>query len=361
MLRQGSAPSVTAVVVNHNGGEHVLQTMEALCGQSSPPASIILVDSGSDDGSPERVAAGYPDTVICRLPSNRGPAAARNKGLAVASTDLVLLLDVDIYPDRDCLARLLQAYQNERPSVVCPRILLLPEEDVVHCDGAEAHFLGTMSLRNGYRPLSEVSGEVRAPVRACGSACLLVDRLGVLQAGGFDELYFFYFEDLEFSIRLRASGHRLLWEPSAVVRHDRGEGTPGLSYRGARAYPARRAYLTLRNRLLTIGIHYRLWTILVLSPALALYEAATIFVCLQRGWGGQWLRAWAWQVRNVRRIMERRRRSQRARILRDREILAGGPVPLAPGFTSSRPQMAAVAVLSAALGAYWRLARHVIC
>jgi len=356
---RGLEPAVTAVVVNYNGGERVLAALKAVTGQSCPPASVVLVDNGSADGSADAVARRFPDITVLQLGANRGPAAARNKGLELATSDLVLLLDADIYLQDDCLARLRATYEAERPSVVCPRILLHPE-DLVHCDGAAMHFIGNMALRNGYQPLSAVRTEARALVQACGSACLLVDRRCVLAAGGFDTLYFFYFEDLEFSFRLSASGHRILYEPSAVVRHDRRRGTPGLSYRGVGTYPPQRVYLTLRNRLLTIGIHFQRRTLLVLAPALALYETAALITCLARGWGKQWLRAWAWQVKNAPAIRERRRRNQRTRVLSDQELIVGGPLPFAPGFARSRLEKAAVKALSAVLDAYWRLARGLL-
>ncbi len=192
----------------------------------------------------------------------------------------------------------------------------------------------------------------------CLSACLLVERSLALDAGGFDEDYFFYFEDLEFSIRLAGRGHRFLCDPAGVAYHDRGEGTPGLSFRGDGAYPARRFYLTARNRWMTILIHYRFRTLIVLAPALALYELAVLGLALRRGWLLQWLSAWFWQPAHTRALLAKRRRALRGRRRRDRELLRGGPLPLAPGLIQSRTIKTAVSTLSAGLNLYWRLARR---
>jgi GT2 family glycosyltransferase len=166
-------------------------------------------------------------------------------------------------------------------------------------------------------------------VGACIGACMLVDRDAVLDAGGFDERYVFYFEDLEFSLRMRALGHSILCVPEAIVHHDRGRGTPGLSYRGQGTYPHRRAYLTMRHRLLTMITHYRLRTLLILSPALALYEVATLALALKNGWIRPWMEAWLWQARNFADIRRQRRIMQARRQVPDRVLLSGGALPLA--------------------------------
>jgi len=357
--QRGAPPSISAVVVNFNGGTRTLNCLDSLMRQTWSPLRVVVVDNGSEDDSPRQIKDRFHDVELLELGENRGLPAARNVGLSHVTSDLVLLLDNDILLEPDCLERLVAAWDETRPTVVCPRIRLIPERDIIQADGAAAHFVGTMILRHGNRPVAEVSA-VRSEVGACIGACYLLDRKRVVDAGGFDEIYFFYFEDLEIALRLRALGHAFLCEPAAVVFHDRGEGTAGLSFRGTGTYPARRGYLSIRHRLLTILIHYRLRTILLLLPALAAYELASLVLALTKGWGAAWLKAWLWQVRNAGIIRRRRRIAQRARVRNDRDLLVGGPLPLTPGLTRSRLAGSAVAVLSTVLDAYWRLVRQLI-
>jgi GT2 family glycosyltransferase len=355
----GRPPSVSAVVINYNGGDRTLRCLESLCRQTTRLERIVVVDNGSEDGSPERIRDRFDGVEVLELGSNRGLPAARNVGLAAVDSDLVLLADSDVYLERDALDKLVAARVETEATVVCPRIRLIPERNVVQADGAAAHFLGTMVLRHAYTDV-ELLPEERTRVGGCIGACYLLDRRHVVDAGGFDETYFFYFEDLEFMLRLATRGHQFVCEPAALAFHDRGEGTAGLSFRGSGSYPLRRAYLSMRHRWLTILIHFRLRTLVLLLPALALYELAVVSYALSRGWGLQWLRAWAWHVRNVPLIVRRRRAAQRARVRDDRDLLVGGPLPLAPGLVRAPMVAAAVSGLSAVLDAYWRVARHVI-
>jgi GT2 family glycosyltransferase len=175
---------------------------------------------------------------------------------------------------------------------------------------------------------------------------VLADRAALLEAGGMDESFFIYLEDLELGLRLRSLGHRLTLDPAAIAWHDRGAGTPNLSYREQRAYPKRRAFLTMRNRLQTICLHYRVGTILALAPALALYELATLVLATRGGWLRPWFAAWCWQVSHARDLARRRRVIQDRRRLDDWRLLVGGPPPLAAGVLHSKFERHAVAALT---------------
>jgi GT2 family glycosyltransferase len=353
--RSGSPAPISAVVVSCNGGERTLRTLEALRSQETPLAAVVLVDNGSTDGTPSRVRAGFPEVDVLELGENRGLPAARNAGLRRAETELVLLLDHDVYVAPGCIARLaahLESCVADGTAVVCPRIRLIPERGTVQADGAQAHFLGTMTLRHGFRPLDGLPQEP-AEVGGCVGACMLVRRGTILEAGGFDELFFFYLEDHEFSLRLRGLGHRIICEPAAEVFHERAAGTPGLSFRGEGSYPAPRTYLTLRHRLVTVLVHYRARTLWLLAPALVAAEAMSLAAAVSRGHGWQWIRAWGWIAGHPGELWTRRRRAQDGRRIGDGALLSGGPIPLAPGAVRNPALAAAARWASAALDAYW--------
>lgn len=354
MLRE--SVDVTAIVINFNGGHKLLSCVDALAAQSVPLCAIIVVDNGSTDGSLASVEQRHPDVRMLRLGENSGLPAARNAGLAAAHSHYVVLLDNDIYLRPDCIESMLRAQQAEQATVVCPRIILFPECNCVQTDGAENHFLGVMSLRHPATPV-DIAREERVGVNSAIGACYFLDRQAVVDAGSFDALYFFYLEDLEFSLRLRGLGYRFVFESQAVALHDRGSGTPGLSFRGTGDYPPRRAYLTMRNRLMTVFIHYRWRTLIVLSPALVLYELASSIYCIRRGWLAEWARAWGWLWHHRGKIAKRRQRMCRLRKVAESDILSGGTIPFSEGLLQSRFQRVLADGLSTLLNGYWRLVR----
>jgi GT2 family glycosyltransferase len=175
-----------------------------------------------------------------------------------------LIIDHDIYADPRCVEEMVRAWDAERPTVICPRIRLLPARELIQVEGAAPHFLGTLILRHGYQPVRDTP-----PCRLCRRlhGWLHAARSSSCHRGRrFDDSFFFYLEDLEFSLRLRALGLRFWCQPTAEVFHELAQGTPGLAFRGRGSYPARRAYYTMRNRLQVILVHYRVRTMLVLLP-----------------------------------------------------------------------------------------------
>jgi glycosyltransferase involved in cell wall biosynthesis len=169
-----------AVVVNYNGGERIANTIRALSSASLPPSRIILVDNASTDGSREKVCLEFPEIELLAMPGNIGLAAARNAGLRHAGPGLVLLVDGDVYVTDRCIAILQRDLREAGAAVACPRVVFHPDLDLIQCDGAAAHFAGTMSLRHANLPLDGRAASEMQPhaveVGACIGACMLVDR-----------------------------------------------------------------------------------------------------------------------------------------------------------------------------------------
>lgn len=354
-----TSQSVSAIIVNHNGGQDVINCLKALLEQTFPLEKVIVVDNASTDNSQSNILRQFPDVDLIQLDQNLGLSKARNIGLSKATSKLVLILDDDIYVHKECIHRLYKAYKRYNPVVVCPRILLYPEAKIVQCDGAEPHFIGTLKLRHAYGSIDTLTSAV-SEVLACGGACMLVDRKIVLAAGGFDESYFFYFEDLEFCLRMRSFGYSIVCEAKAIVYHDQGIGTPHLSFRGNTPYPIRRVYFNIRHRLMTLLIHYKLRTLFVLSPAILLYEMATFVGVVKRGWHRIWWRAILSIIADNTYIVARRKFVAANRKRCDRDLLSGGQLPFAPGFTQSGLEKMAVRALSTILDLYWKTVRNMI-
>ena len=358
MSRQNSnaGERITAVVINYNSGPALAAAIEALRNQTVTFEEIIVVDNDSTDGSTDIDNRDEAFRLI-QSGENAGAAAARNAGFEAATTELVMVIDADMLPAPDCAENLLRTLDEFEATVALPRIVYAPEFTTVQFDGGDPHFLGLLSLHNRDTPLAD-SPAVDRIVNAAPSSCLLVNRERVLALGGFCSFYFFYFEDLEFGQRLTMAGERIVFTSSAVTGHDQGEGTPGLSYRGTGDYPKRRAYLTMRNRLLTIACLYSGRSIVLLLPALVVFEGVTFLGSIWRGWTAQWLSAWWWLFRNHRVWRRHRVMAQSHRQCRDSAVLTGGDIPFATGFLNAGWQERLAAVLSAMLNGWWRAVRR---
>jgi hypothetical protein len=188
--------------------------------QRRPPV-IVVDDASADPAAIAAIAAAHGARVI-RRPVNGGPGAARNTGLAAASTELVAFLDSDCVPEPGWLDRLLPHFADPAVGAVAPRI-------VPHQAGTSwlARYEGASStLDMGARP-SIVRPAARVPY-VPGAA--LVVRRAAAGSGFADGM--FVGEDVDFIWRLGVAGWRVRYEPSATMGHDhRVEFRPWFSRR----------------------------------------------------------------------------------------------------------------------------------
>ena len=185
---------------------------------SALPASlpVLVVDDGSADPGPTRAVAAEFGARLLRHQVSRGPAAARNTGLARVRTDLVAFLDSDVVPVPGWLGLLRRHLDDPAVGVVGPRVLGgVPRPG----DGWLCRYeAARSSLDLGPRP---------APVQPLGrvaylpSAALLARRSALLLGGtpGFDATMPVA-EDVDLVWRVHEAGWRVRYEPAAAVRHD---------------------------------------------------------------------------------------------------------------------------------------------
>jgi len=210
-------PRVAAVVPNWNGARWLPGCLAALRAQRRPFDALIVVDNGSADGS----ADGLGDDVrVVRLGTNRGFAAAANRGIAAAEgCDAVALINSDVVLAEDWLERTAEALTCG-VAAVASKMVRLDDPSVLDDTGDFLRRDGVCEQRgHGRRDDGrwDAPGEVFA---ACAGAALY-RRAAVLEAGGFDERLVSYLEDVELGLRLRLAGWRVRYEP-AVARHAGG-------------------------------------------------------------------------------------------------------------------------------------------
>jgi len=325
-LSAAGTARVTVVIVNFNGGAHVVRCLEGLATQTVPPERILLVDNASSDGSlaacRELVAAGSglaERTTIDALGANVGFAAGSNRGFALADTEFVALLNPDAFPEPGWLEALVAAAQAHPESAAFgSRQMLAGRPGVLDGIGDRWHVSG-LAWREGHgRPMGPADLVAREIFSPCAAAALY-RRAAVVAAGAFDEDYFCFGEDVDLGFRLRLAGHTARYVPDAVVEHVGGGSSEG--------------------RLATyLGHRNLLWTLVkntpgpILPAALLAHLSQSIFVGVMlgyRGRGGAFARAKWDAVAGLGNCWRKRRGVQAGRRVSTWRILSS--IDLAPG------------------------------
>jgi GT2 family glycosyltransferase len=188
--------------------------------QTLAPWQIIVVDNASRDASTRGIEERHPAVQAIRLTKNIGFAAANNLAVNLArECDWVALLNPDAFPDPSWLVALWQSAQTHPEySFFGSRILCAGCPERLDGTGDNYHVSGVAWRQDHGATVSKRSLVVREIFSPCAAAALY-RRDVFLEAGGFDENYFCYFEDIDLAFRLRLMRQRCLYVPEAVVRH----------------------------------------------------------------------------------------------------------------------------------------------
>jgi GT2 family glycosyltransferase len=246
-----SDPSVSIVIPNLDGRDHLAALLESIDAQTLPDGSheVVLVDNGSCDGSAEFVQNRYPDALVVRNTRNLGFAKACNQGAEVARGRLIAFLNNDVRLRRDWLDRMVTCLDESGASCVGSRILSW-DGARIDFERAAMTFVGG-GMQPGFGDPVDPARHIDQPqdlLFACAGA-MLIEREAFREVGGFDEDYFAFFEDVDLGWRLWLLGHRVVLSPEAVAYHHH-HGT------ASRFQPYQLNMLRERNALYTIFKNY---------------------------------------------------------------------------------------------------------
>lgn len=227
--------TVSAIIVNYNAGALLRGCVDSLL--ACPlDVEIIVVDNASHDGSLDDLPA-LPQVRVIRNPANVGFAAACNIGIQEASAPFLLFLNPDCYFQPGAVATLLAGLQSgERVGMVGALL--------VNADGSEQGG-GRRAVPTPWRSFVRAFGLHRfadrwpklfydfhlhkqplpdgpIEVEAISGACMLVKREAVEDVGLWDEGYFLHCEDLDWCMRFRQKGWKILFVPDARIYHALG-------------------------------------------------------------------------------------------------------------------------------------------
>ncbi|MGZ8216985.1 glycosyltransferase family 2 protein [Methylomagnum sp.] len=302
-----TVPKVAVIIVNYNGGDYLIQCINALRQQTFPIQQIILVDNASTLKPIIGHEPWLTGIQLIRLESNLGFAAANNWAVKSAKeADWIALLNPDAFPDPDWLAKLMQATDKfpHYSSFAC-RMLCAENPEILDGAGDNYYASGRVKRRGHGMPASGRYLSYDEVFSPCAGAALY-KKTAFDEAGGFDEDFFCYLEDVDLGFRLRLAGHRCLYVPDAVVLHV-GSGITGRHSDFSTYYGHRNLVWGFIKNM--PGILF--WLYLPLHLAM---NMSSLFICAGRGQGLLSLRAKLDALKQLPNMLRKRRLIQPARI-----------------------------------------------
>jgi len=251
----------------------------------------VVVDNGSTDGS-ELACDRFPDVELLSLGNNLGFAKACNLGARNSDADFFLFLNPDavIYPGTLEKALTYMESQNNANAGICGVQLVDDTGDIARSCTRFPRPLSFVALAIGIDRLLPQLGHAMREwphdttqlVDHVIGAFFLVRRELFIHLGGFDERFFVYFEDLDFSYRARLAGWRSVYLADVQAFHAGG----GTSYQ----VKSKRLFYSLRSRILYAFKHFSLFgALLVLLPILLIEPFSRCIYSIVRRSGSSFL------------------------------------------------------------------------
>jgi GT2 family glycosyltransferase len=332
-------PTVSVLIVTWNERELVERCLPPLIAQLREGDELIVADNASGDGTAEAVARLAPQATLIRMPANRGYMPACNAAAERARGDLLLTLDADAIVAGGFLDAIRRPALDGRGWDAWMGVVTMDEGRLINTSGGVSHFTG-ISWTRQIGELASAAPNDAGEVAFASGVCLTTTRAAWERTPGFPPDYFLYFDDVDYSWRVRLAGGRVGVEPAARVDH---------LYDFRRARPKWR--MLERNRWAALIRVYPGELLALVAPALLATELALLAVAARGGWLGEKLLAWRDVAAWLPRLLRERREVQAARSVSALEFAR----VLTPDLTS--PYLGAAGrsrVLRALLRGYWR-------
>lgn len=229
-------PSVSVILVSYKCAEALIKTLESVNKQDyGGPVEIIVIDNASDDGT-VAAAKRFPEIRLIESPENIGFAKANNAAVKESTGEYLFILNPDIILPQGLLSRLTDYLaENEDVGTVGPTIVgysgrlqkycawkrySLPAAIVDAC-GLRSRITDYLFRKSCFYGDGFYAGKAKE-VSSISGSCAVIRRRAFEAAGGFDERYFLFGEDLDLFRTIRLKGFKVVYLPTGPAVHMTG-------------------------------------------------------------------------------------------------------------------------------------------
>lgn len=242
---------LSIITVNFNGLSNTIELIDSIKKNIlTIDYEIIVVDNGSKDDESIPLKKAYPWVKAIRLNDNLGFAGGNNVGIKSASGEYIFLLNNDTVIVDDTLKFLINRLKEDKHlGAISPKILFHAPPQRVQFAGYTS--LKKITLRNniiGYNKDDAPEYNIARKTPFAHGAAMMLTREVIEQVGLMAELYFLYYEELDWSEMITRKGYYIQFDPRCKIYHKEssstGVGSPLICYYMTR----NRLIYVLRNR-----------------------------------------------------------------------------------------------------------------
>jgi GT2 family glycosyltransferase len=214
------------IIVNYNSERFIQGCLESLHNDATPEKEIIIVDNNSTDSSTGIIERHFPSVKLIRLNKNLGFARANNVGILQSKGRHIILLNPDTKVTPDWLINLIELAESDaKIGILGPKTLRFNGKIIDTAGHMFHHKLGE-AWNRGAGEIDQQQYDQETELFGVQFSCALIKREVVEKVGLLDEKMFLYLEDVDYCIRARLCGFKIVYCPKSVIYHYGGGTTP---------------------------------------------------------------------------------------------------------------------------------------
>lgn len=255
-------PKVSIVVPTYNRKKDVIDCLQSVVDNKYPNMEVIVVTNGCKDGSAESIRNLFPDFKLIDVEEGLGSAKATNLGIKNISNDAdyLFLLDDDTVLKKNVISEMVSAIHDKLEyGAATAKVLYFENPKLVQWAGASVGLLTGINYMN----TGLDDGRFDKPINTQGGigGTGLIKMEAVKKIGYYyDNIYFYYYEDPDYAMRIIKAGYKILYVPTSVILHK----IPLLNKQEGKTRWLARAYWVARNKIIFMRKHSKCFPVFVL-------------------------------------------------------------------------------------------------
>jgi len=258
-------PKVSIIILNWNGLEDTTECLESLKQITYSNYKVIVVDNGSQGNDVQVLKERFGDYIhLIENDRNYGYTGGSNIGIRYArsnrSSDYILLLNNDTVVDPEFLTEMVKVAEGDLAIGIAgakiyyydnPNQLQDIRGKINLWKGEPASLLQVVATEIRRTEIDKEQYDITREADWIGGCCFLIKKGALENIGLFDESYFCYWEEVDYCLRARRAGYKVIYVPAAKVWHKLGQST--------RKAPGFSCYYGVRNRFYFTKKHATRW------------------------------------------------------------------------------------------------------
>ena len=246
---------IAVIIINWKKYDLTLNCIDSVLKSSYKNFKIILIDNESQNSFPDEINKSEKIHVI-KNENNEGFSKANNQGIKYSiknGFDFVLLLNNDTLIKNDLIDSLVQQSSTLNQKIIQPLILNYNGTKIWNAGGSINYFLGTFQTLEKGKVFKNFKSSINFTDWFSG-CCVLIKSEIFKDIGYFDERFFAYYEDVDFSIRLKSKGYSIAMMNDSYLKHFESASSKSSNQNEGNLSPYVH-YLNIRNHIFLLKKH----------------------------------------------------------------------------------------------------------